>query len=276
MASTVNIVNTVIMVSIPLMNKIDAHIHILPSLDDGSKNEMQSYRMLKCSQENGMETVIATPHFYPDSLTPTDFVIQRELSLNKLRTYIDAKGNPPLPQIKLAAEVLLGFETSKLSDLNKLAIENTRYILIEMPYSYWEEWVYESIEAIIYQHKLIPIIAHVERYVPMQRNLESIFRLMSIEGVLGQMNTYSLLDRHTSSLCFKLLQNNMVHLLGSDAHRTSHLTDVSKAYQLIEKKQGITMINFLNQNSHLILENKPITGLKEPIPFKKIWGHFYK
>lgn len=276
MVNTVDTVNTVVIVSISLMNKVDAHIHILPNLDDGSKNEKQSYHMLKYALENGMETVIATPHFYPDSLTPTEFVVQRELSLNKLNDYIAEKEHPPLPQIKLAAEVLLGFETAKLKDLRKLALEDTDYILIEMPYNYWEEWVYESIETIIYQHQLIPIIAHVERYIPLQPHLDSIFRLMNIEGVLGQINTYSLLDRHTSSLCLKLLQNHMVHLLGSDAHCTAHLVEVLKAYQLIEKKQGTAKLDFLNQNSHLILENKRLDSLKDPIPFKRIWGHFYK
>ena len=41
---------------------IDIHSHVLPGLDDGSRNMEQSLHMLRIAQEQGIETVVATPH----------------------------------------------------------------------------------------------------------------------------------------------------------------------------------------------------------------------
>ena len=41
----------------------DFHSHILPGLDDGSKNVEESVKILKMMAEQGIERVAATPHF---------------------------------------------------------------------------------------------------------------------------------------------------------------------------------------------------------------------
>lgn len=40
---------------------IDFHSHILPAMDDGSRNIEESLQMLRMLQEQGVERVIATP-----------------------------------------------------------------------------------------------------------------------------------------------------------------------------------------------------------------------
>ena len=45
------------------MKKIDIHSHILPGFDDGSSSEAESLRMLKMAAKQGVEAVIATPHY---------------------------------------------------------------------------------------------------------------------------------------------------------------------------------------------------------------------
>ena len=43
---------------------IDIHCHILPGIDDGPKDIETSLKMLRIAEEDGIKTVIATPHFY--------------------------------------------------------------------------------------------------------------------------------------------------------------------------------------------------------------------
>ena len=43
---------------------IDIHSHVLPGIDDGSKSVDMSLAMLKESYKQGVDTVVATPHFY--------------------------------------------------------------------------------------------------------------------------------------------------------------------------------------------------------------------
>lgn len=252
------------------MAKIDFHTHILPNIDDGSQSTEQSKKMLALEKQNGVATVIATPHFYPDDLSPKAFVKMRQQAYEKLNQTEDE-----LPIIKQGAEVLLTFETADLEDLNLLAIEGTDYILIEMPYSNWKPWVYEAIERIQVKHQLKPIIAHVERYVTMQSDTDQIYELLSMQGVLGQMNTRSIMNKAMTKLCHKMLQCNMVHVIGSDAHREEHLIKVQPAYEQIIKKHGIEKVQLLDSQAQAILHNQEIVK-KDPVPFKRILGRFYQ
>ena len=42
----------------------DVHCHMLPGIDDGSKNVDMSLEMINRSVEQGVEGIIFTPHFY--------------------------------------------------------------------------------------------------------------------------------------------------------------------------------------------------------------------
>lgn len=270
-------VNTASMVNIKdmrPMNKVDFHSHILPGIDDGSQSEAQSYEMLKQEKAHGVGTVLATPHFYPDDLSPKAFVERRQAAYGRLMNYINknSKGEQ-LPTIIQGAEVLLGVDTADLEDLRCLAIEGTDYILIELPYNDIQEWVYESLERIRVKHGLTPVIAHVERYVPFQKDLESIHRLMSMEGILGQVNTRAILDSKTRGLCQQLIGHRMVHVIGSDAHRVRHLKELDRAYQYISKKHGEVRLKALHQQASILLQNGKID---KPLPrsLRKWWGRF--
>ena len=46
------------------MSVIDFHSHILPGIDDGSRNVETSIGMLRMCREQGVDIMIATPHFY--------------------------------------------------------------------------------------------------------------------------------------------------------------------------------------------------------------------
>ena len=251
------------------MNKIDFHSHILPGIDDGSQSEAQSYEMLRQEKAHRIDYVVATPHFYPDDLSPQAFVKQRQKAYEKLRNFVADK-EEDLPIIIQGAEVLLGVETADLEDLRRLAIEGTDYILIELPYDQIQEWVYESLERIRVKHRLTPVIAHVERYVPFQKDLESIHRLIAMEGILGQVNTRAILDPTTRSLCQQLIGHHLVHVIGSDAHRVRHLMELDKAYAYISKKHGEAKLKQLHDQAAALLRNETIEK-SHPQPLRKRW-----
>ena len=43
---------------------IDFHTHILPGVDDGSKNLDESLQLLQMEQQQGIDIVVLTPHYY--------------------------------------------------------------------------------------------------------------------------------------------------------------------------------------------------------------------
>lgn len=47
----------------PVAGLVDMHCHILPSVDDGAKNMEEAIRMLKMEYDQGVRTMIVTPHY---------------------------------------------------------------------------------------------------------------------------------------------------------------------------------------------------------------------
>jgi len=58
---------------------IDFHSHILPKLDDGSSSSDESCKLLRCLATQGVESVVATPHFYADNESVERFLARRNL-----------------------------------------------------------------------------------------------------------------------------------------------------------------------------------------------------
>lgn len=53
---------------------IDIHSHILPEVDDGSKNIEQSLEMLKEAERQGITDIILTPHYRHEYLTKKEHI----------------------------------------------------------------------------------------------------------------------------------------------------------------------------------------------------------
>ena len=69
------------------MKVIDFHSHILPNIDDGSKDINMSVEMLKRSKQQGIDVIVATPHFYADSNTIEHFLNKRARALEQLENH---------------------------------------------------------------------------------------------------------------------------------------------------------------------------------------------
>lgn len=243
----------------------DCHSHILPAIDDGSRSVEESMSMLRKFGGEGVKAILATPHFYPDTKIE-EFLVKREDALGELVETMRECGEE-IPRVLKGAEVLLSVDTPKLPDLEKLCIEGTKYILIELPYVNWSEWVYQAIYNIIANRGLIPILAHIERYERVVSDISKINRLLEMDVVV-QVNAYSLLGSKRS-LALRLIKNNMVHVLGSDAHRAKTAVGVREAYELVSKKLGKESADRLMTNGKMVMENQNIQKL-EPKPIKKV------
>ena len=82
------------------MSVIDFHSHILPGIDDGSRNVETSIGMLRMCREQGVDIMIATPHFYADSNRVERFVENRKNAYDKVMAE-----NADIPHIMMGAEV---------------------------------------------------------------------------------------------------------------------------------------------------------------------------
>ena len=78
---------------------VDFHSHILPGMDDGAKTPEESLQMLRMERDQGVDTVVLTPHFYRDRERPEQFLARRRASAEALR---DALMALPEEEIKMA------------------------------------------------------------------------------------------------------------------------------------------------------------------------------
>ena len=72
------------------MSVIDFHSHILPGIDDGARNLETSLAMLRQVSSQGVDYMIATPHFYASHDRVDAFLNRREDAYNSLKEAYDA------------------------------------------------------------------------------------------------------------------------------------------------------------------------------------------
>lgn len=215
---------------------MDFHSHILPGIDDGSRSVEESLAMLREEWAQGICRVVATPHFYPQQDTPERFLKRRERAEAALRQAMaDQK---ELPELSIGAEVYYFNGISNSDAMGELTIDDTDFLLIEMPKSPWNDGMYRELEGLYSKQGLIPIIAHVDRYLGRFRRYGIPERLARLP-VLVQANGEFFTKKTTSSLALGMLEKNQIHLLGSDCHNlSSRRPDLGGALKLIEKRMG--------------------------------------
>lgn len=194
---------------------VDMHSHILPGVDDGSSSMDETIAMLRMEAEQGIRRVVATPHFYARHDSPERFLSRRNRAEERLREMLEK--HPELPEVHVGAEVYYFSGIGESEVLFELTIGKTRCILLEMPLPPWTSQMYRDMEDISTKQGLIPIIAHVDRYIrPFA--IHGIPERLSQLPVLVQANAGFFLRRATAGVAMRLLKSDRIHLLGSDCH----------------------------------------------------------
>lgn len=215
---------------------VDFHTHILPGIDDGSKTVEESIALLRMEAEQGITHVVATPHFYARYDDPGHFLEKRDRAEQLLRQEMEKY--PGLPKLTVGAEVYFFRGMSECEYLPRLTIGTESCILIEMPQSHWTEEMYRELVEIWEKQRLLPIVAHIDRYLEDFRS-RKILRQLAELPVFVQANGDFFLERSTAALAMRMLKADQIQLLGSDCHNTNdRKPNLGEAVRRIEKKLG--------------------------------------
>ena len=147
-----------------------------------------------------------------------------------------------------------------ITDLDKLTIGGTNYILLEMPY---EKWKYDTFDEIynITQLGFKPIMAHLDRFLDQEHWFGELFGM----DLLYQINSCAFIDKNTRKMVARLFEKNAIHIIGSDTHNLSdRKPDASAAYEIVSKKFGKEYVDFFEENGRNILENKDVANITMP------------
>ena len=200
---------------------IDFHSHILPGIDDGSRNVKMSLGMIEALGRQGVDTICATSHFYVSQRTPEHFLERRQEAYELLEPVL----NDDAPRILLGAEVLYFPGISRLESLPDLCLEGTDVLLLEMPFTEWQEYWVREVQDLALSGEFTILMAHIERYYARQprqvwdRLLElDVLMQANADYFLQQDSIFRFRNRNSA---VKLLREGRIHLLGTDTHNLS-------------------------------------------------------
>lgn len=220
---------------------IDFHTHILPQMDDGSESAEETAGLLDMLWAQGVTTTIATSHFYATRETPESFLQRRQAALEQMPPMTENR-----PQVLLGAEVTYFSGISCCEALIPLRIENTKLLLVEMPYGTWTESMIAEICQIPERLGLTPVLAHVNRYKTRTQFPKYKDRLLE-SGALFQCNADAFYKPQYRRWALQMLKKGYLHMIGSDCHGlTNRPPQLDLAREIIEKKLGADFLRKFN------------------------------
>ncbi len=223
----------------------DIHTHILPRMDDGAGSSAESCAMLRLLKQQGVDAVIATPHFRGDKDTLHGFFARREACYAQLMKYYDRES---MPEIYLGAEVRYFKGITESPDFPKLALGRSPYILLEPPYGAFPAGMAAELEHFVNAVEEKLIIAHVDRYLS-TNPWETVCALCDGEKIKGQVNAEALLRLIGRKKAVALLEHDVCSYLADDTHDMQERKPMmDQAMQQIEKHCRQDTIQRLRRN----------------------------
>lgn len=220
----------------------DIHTHVLPGIDDGAENTDVSLRLIADEKEMGVTDLVLTPHFNMSDISLEDFLSRREEAFSALSESLKETETLADMRFHLGAEVRYDPNLIKL-DLEKLCIENTSYLLLETTGSF--PFNFENTISFMLSRGITPILAHIERYEYLRKDIPLLKRLID-SGVLLQCNASSVFGKSRSSTVIKLIKRGYIDLLASDCHSPAYRPpNLSKAYKKLKKESERLIKNSL-------------------------------
>lgn len=190
--------------------RIDFHSHILPAADHGSDSLDTSLRQIELARQAGVRTIVATPHFYPRYEEAEDFLRRREETAGKLKAALPENA----PRLLIGGEIQLCRGLERMPHLEKLCVEGTKVLLLELPRSFSIGHYEQTLDALLYERKLTVVLAHIDRYS------SAVVDLLLDLGFYGQLNLDAFNHWHIRRNALLWAKSGSVVALGSDLHGT--------------------------------------------------------
>lgn len=207
---------------------LDYHAHILPGCDHGSDSLATSKAQLAMARTVGIRTICATPHFYPDKENVKTFLKRREATSDLLFSNLPDDA----PEILLGAEVLICDGMERMRDLDKLCLQGTRELLLEMPFYPWQEATWDTLYRLHAREDVKLVIAHADRYSPAD------IEVLIAEGIPLQLNAECLTKPFHRRRYLSWIRKGYVSYIGSDIHGCGNgYGAYAKAQKLIKRQR---------------------------------------
>ncbi|MCD8843905.1 capsular biosynthesis protein [Staphylococcus gallinarum] len=236
---------------------IDMHNHVLSNLDDGPNTDELAVELIEQAISEGITGIVATPHhLHPNFSNNINAIKSKVFDLQTILKQKELDIDLYYGQeIRITDQILTEIDENKITGIN-----GSNYLLIEFP----------SNEVPVYTNKLfyelqtmgyIPIIAHPERNKAIAQNLDVLFELVN-GGALAQLTSGSLAGvsgKNIKKLSLKMIENNLVHFVASDAHSVSQRPFLMNGlFQEKSLKNYKDELNSYFENANRLIKNEKV------------------
>lgn len=246
---------------------IDIHCHILPGIDDGAQTETDSIAMAKAAVEQGIHTIIATPHHMNGRYenTKTDILTH----VNVLNDLLQENEIPltvlPGQEVRMNGDMMDQLDSDIILPMN-----DKKFVFVEFPSSsvprYAKQMLFD-IQVAGYK----PIIVHPERNRELVEHPSKLYDFVR-KGALTQITAASLCGKFGKNLqkfSHELIEANLTHFIASDAHNTTSRGFVlQESYKELTDKHGIEARYMFMENAQLLVDGQTVNR-SEPSLIKK-------
>ncbi|MDR0690929.1 MAG: tyrosine protein phosphatase [Streptococcaceae bacterium] len=236
---------------------IDLHCHIIPQIDDGAKDLKESILMAEKAVEDGITHILCTPHYNHHFDNSKDKVIELVKNLQQ-----------ELDKRNVLLQLFEGQEV-RISNLLLDEIENDkvlfaditdRYLMLELPSLKLPAYT-ENILAQLIHHGIVPVIVHPERYAWAHHDHDVFLKFLSM-GCLAQLTAPSLVGSYGVKIkhfAHQLIQDNLVHMVASDAHglKTRNFY-LKEAFDIIQQKYGQAKVNYFQNVARAVINGDEV------------------
>ncbi len=227
---------------------IDIHSHLIFDVDDGSRSLEESINILSMMYEAGVTDMIITPHYIIDS----KYMSSKDINEDKLKQIKEELNKRNINMnLSLGNEIFIDNKIFEYLKDNKVStLNNTNYILVELPMS----GIYEGYQDILYSlvHKGYKVIlAHPERYISFQKDFNKVYEVLEL-GVLLQSNYGSILGDYglgSKRMIKRLMKEKLITYMSSDIHRLRSSNFIDRAKSKMKKYYTDEEINNLTNNN---------------------------
>lgn len=255
------------------MVMVDLHCHLLPWIDDGSKNMDISLRLARKATENEVTHALLTPHHMNGRYVnhKQDVIRRTQEFQEQLKTH-----NIPLTVFP-GQEVRINGQLLDALDKDDILFADTagKYMMLEFPDddvpNYTSRMIFD-----IQQRGITPVIVHPERNTKIMAEPDLLYQLLQ-KGCLSQITASSYVGtfgKKVEKFSCQLIEAGQGYVFASDAHDLpGRKYEMRQAFEKLSQEFGSELTEQYQNNARRIINgaNVPLNELRTIKKEKHVW-----
>ena len=216
---------------------VDIHCHLIPGIDDGATDWDATLAMAEMAVQDGIETIICTPHQlgafahnHGDDIRRRTRELQQQLDDHQIPLTVLPGGD-----VRIEAEMMTKLRSGEVMSL----ADQRSHVLLELPHE-----LYFPIQDVLRRLEKMGmqgILSHPERNQGLLKDWNIVFDLVR-DGCLMQVTAGSLhgtFGSNCQKMAHWMVEHRLVHFVATDAHSPKARRPlIRRAFDVVERLAG--------------------------------------